>query len=299
MASLGVELPGLMAPMRFGLQVAAGCMLGLRTTRAFWRRLRRYAGPAAVVSVWAVLTGVAGGFALYAVTGVSRPTALLAATPGGITEMTLSAGSLGADPTSVALLQLARLVAVMVTVPLLVGARQQAAAGADRTGSGEHWHSLWLLLPAAAAGYALTRLRLPAGALIGAMLFTTAYACRGRGALTPFPRRVTLGVQLGVGMLVGLSFTRDTLARLRELALPALVITLVMLGSGVVLGRLLHAWTGWDLVTCLLASAPAGITQMGVLGEALDANVAVVGLLHLIRLLTVVAVLLPLLGWLL
>lgn len=298
-SSAGVSLPGLMPVLRTGLQVVIGTVLGLRISREFADQLKRMAGPAVVVSLWAVVTGLSGGMLLGMSNSISRATALFAATPGGISEMTLAAASFGAHTPTVAALQLARVVGVLLVVPALVNGRAEVAATtvapvpARVAGPVQ---TLALLATSGAGALFLQARGVPAGALVGAMTVTAAsglWKDRGRRSLHP---AIVHWSQVGIGMTVGLSFTSETFAQLVRLVAPALLLNGIMLASGVALAHLLHRWTGWDMVTCLLASAPAGLSQMGILSEALGANVGVVSVLHIIRLVTVISVLLPLLG---
>lgn len=299
---LGIHIAPLESGLQFSLQVMVGCALGLRIDKDFAKKLRQLLGPAVVVSFWALATGLAGALVLVAWANLDQTTALFAATPGGISEMTLAAADFQAHTPTVALLQLSRLSGILLIIPPLVHTRQSEVASAGAQAPARRVLNLsqtgQFLLVAFTAGYLAQMLRLPAGSLVGAMVATAGlsvhYAARELdGKLNPSLVQLA---QVGVGTMVGLNFTPDTVAGLGELIWPALLITVVMLVSGLALGTLLHWWTQWDIVTCWLASAPAGITQMGILAEALNANVGVVSTLHVIRLVTVVTVLIPILG---
>lgn len=297
-SSAGLSLPELLPVLRSGIGVAVGAVLGLRVSRDLFGQLRSMVGPAVVVSAWAVATGLLGGYLLEAFANMTRATALFAATPGGIAEMTLAAASFGAHTPTVAALQLTRLVGVLLTVSALVngGGRQAPVPTASATGQVAGLAQTLVLLGGAAVGGLLLQSQgVPAGTIIGAMLATAVVGLRTKNEQRFHPAIIHWS-QVGVGMIVGLSFTAETFMQLATLILPALLLNGVMVASGVGLAHLLHRWTGWDMVTCLLASAPAGISQMGILSEAVGANVCVVSLLHVVRLVTVIGVLLPLLG---
>jgi len=297
-SSAGLSLPGLLPVLRSGIGVAVGAVLGVRVSLDLFGQLRFMAGPAVVVSAWAVATGLLGGHLLAVFANMTQATALFAATPGGIAEMTLAAASFGAHTPTVAALQLTRLVGVLLTVSALVNGRGRQAPAATVPASGQVAGlatTLTLLGVAAAGGLFLQSQGVPAGTIIGAMVATAA-AGVGTKSEWRFHPAIIHWSQVGVGMIVGLSFTAETFMQLATLVLPALLLNVVMVASGVGLAHLLHRWTGWDMVTCLLASAPAGISQMGILSETVGADVCVVSLLHVVRLVTVIGVLLPLLG---
>ncbi len=301
-STLGIHITPLEGGLQFTLQVMVGAALGLRIDRSFVQQLARLVGPALVVSLWALGTGLTGALLLMAWANLDKTTALFAATPGGISEMTLAAVDFRAHTPTVAVLQLCRLSGILLIIPPLVHMRRHEVAAAGSPTPGRrvlNWGQTGqFLLAALAAGYLVQILRLPAGSLVGAMLATAGlsvhYAAKARDGCL-HPRLVSLA-QVGVGTMVGLNFTPETAAGMGQLLGPALLITTVMVSSGLVLGRILAWWTGWDIVTCYLASAPAGLTQMGILAEALSANVGIVSTLHVIRLVTVVTVLVPILG---
>jgi membrane AbrB-like protein len=297
-SSVGLSLPGLMPVLRSGIGVAVGAVLGLRVSRDLFGQLRSMVGPAVVVSAWAVATGLLGGYLLAAFANMTQATALFAATPGGIAEMTLAAASFGAHTPTVAALQLTRLVGVLLAVSAMVNGRRHQVPATGGSASGKVVglvQTLTLLGGAAVGGLFLQSRGVPAGTIIGAMVATSAAGLTAKTEQRFHPAIIHWS-QVGVGMVVGLSFTAETFVQLATLVLPALLLNGVMVASGVGLAHLLHRWTGWDMVTCLLASAPAGISQMGILSEAVGANVCVVSLLHVVRLVTVIGVLLPLLG---
>ncbi len=71
----------------------------------------------------------------------------------------------------------------------------------------------------------------------------------------------------------------------------AVVVTAATLASGVALARVLRDWVGLEPATALLACAPAGVTQMAVVADEIGADVLVVTLFQLTRLMVCVFVL--------
>jgi membrane AbrB-like protein len=116
--------------------------------------------------------------------------------------------------------------------------------------------------------------------------------CRvsGLGLVKP-PPLLRLVALLGMGSYVGAGFSDQTLSQLREIALAAVLVTAATVASGVALARLLRDWAGLDSATALLACAPAGVTQMAVVADEIGADVMVVTLFQLARLMVCVFVL--------
>lgn len=130
------------------------------------------------------------------------------------------------------------------------------------------------------------RLRVPAGALIGAMLGGAVLNLAG-ASVAPAPgwlRFVSFAV---IGWLLGEQFTRDTIATLRTATVPILLVVGALLGAGALVAVVLR-WLGLDPATAFLASSPGGISQMGAISAAIGANAPLVVAAHLIRVFTVV-----------
>jgi len=148
---------------------------------------------------------------------------------------------------------------------------------------------LYTLLIAGAGGYVGIKLKIPAGALIGAMVFVAIYNIyTGQGNI---PKNFKLAAQIVVGGMIGLNFTIDAISGLKKLIVPALILVIGLTLFSICLGFIISRLTGLDLVTALFSSSPGGLTDMTLISEAYGAEVHKVVLLHLIRLITVITVL--------
>lgn len=99
--------------------VALGLQVGLRFTRESLRTIARLL-PAAVGMILLVVVGSGLlGWALAAITGIDALTAYLATTPGGLPAVLAIAADSPADATYVFAVQMARLLLVLITAPLL------------------------------------------------------------------------------------------------------------------------------------------------------------------------------------
>jgi uncharacterized protein len=87
----GVELSSVPAPLTNAAQVVLGCVLGSRFDRRFLAVAPRFV--AALIPSIAITLGLAAlvGWAIARLSGASLGTALLAAAPGGIAEMSITA----------------------------------------------------------------------------------------------------------------------------------------------------------------------------------------------------------------
>lgn len=112
---------GYMNPLiRRGTQVLAGILIGSRMTYNDVISIQKIIIPAFVLIVGIILINFLVGFLLHKVTGLDMVTSQLSATPGGLSDIVLMSGELGADKNTVAVLQLFRYILVIVIFPLII-----------------------------------------------------------------------------------------------------------------------------------------------------------------------------------
>lgn len=148
---------------------------------------------------------------------------------------------------------------------------------------------LYTLIIAGIGGLIGIKLRMPAGAFVGAMLAVAAFnISTGKGHI---PTNFKLVAQMVVGGIIGLNFTLESVKGLKDLILPALVLIIGLTTFSILLGFIISKTTGIDLVTALFSSAPGGLSDMTIISEAYGADTPKVALLHLVRLITVITIL--------
>jgi len=153
------------------------------------------------------------------------------------------------------------------------------------------------LFIAAVGGLVALKLRIPAGALIGSMVLVA--IAQGSGAqLGSLPAWTRTGVQIVLGAVIGLSITPQVVQDLRQIALPAVILAVTLLTTGLITGWVISKISRLDIITSLFSSAPGGMTDMVLLSSVLGADAPKVAALHLIRVVSVLIVMPPLLRWL-
>lgn len=131
------------------------------------------------------------------------------------------------------------------------------------------------------------RLRLPAPTFLGPLILSAAVHLTGLTQSLP-PALLVIAAQVALGTILGCRFRGipvRTLARAGALSLGATVLTLgLALGAGLVM----RATVGIGLDAAMLALAPGGLTEMGLMALAIQADVAFVALHHVVRILAVI-----------
>ncbi len=147
----------------------------------------------------------------------------------------------------------------------------------------------YTLIIAIIGGFIGIKLKIPAGALVGAMIAVAIYNINtGKGDIPPYFK---IMAQIVVGGMIGLNFNMETVHELKDLIVPALILVFGLTVFSLSLGFIISKLTGLDMITALFSSSPGGLTDMTLISEAYGAEVPKVALLHLMRLVTVITVL--------
>ena len=108
------------AQVRIGIQVVVGCLLGLNLNRAAFAEMKAIVVPLVIIIVVLMIAGLAAGDVIYRFCGLDLRTAFLGSSPGGMTELSLLAVSLGADGPKVALIHSVRMITVVALMPTIL-----------------------------------------------------------------------------------------------------------------------------------------------------------------------------------
>jgi membrane AbrB-like protein len=240
---------------------------------------------------------------------VSLKTALISGAAGGINEMIIFGMSADANVAVIAFVQLFRVVTFLVLIPYLsmlgekIGRKRQdpmPIGGSDKKIAAFSALDYVPLAAFALLGSALgTALRVPTGAMLGAMLaggiFSIAIDKKYR-----YDTRIRFVAQIGLGLALGQRMSPEIVSQLGTTFIPAIAVTAIMLVGSTLLAFLLHKTTGWDIVTCLLCSAPAGLSQITVFAEEIGADSLTASVFHTVRIIGIVSlypwIIMPLAG---
>ena len=118
---LGLGLGPLHPVFRQSAIMLVGVSVGAQMSWESLRQIRDVAPIAAAVIATMISLGLLLGWALWQVTPLDLPTALLCSVPGGATNMPAVAHDLGADMRLVAALHLLRQLVVLVVIPAVLG----------------------------------------------------------------------------------------------------------------------------------------------------------------------------------
>jgi len=146
------------------------------------------------------------------------------------------------------------------------------------------------ILAGSAIGLLTLRTGIPAAPLAGALIGAGLISMSGRIEAAEWPQGTRTILEICIGTVIGTGLKQESLNQLKTLWQPALLITLTLVLTGIVIGLWSSRLLGIDPVISLLGAAPGGISGMSLVGAELGVGAAVAAL-HAVRLITVLLLL--------
>jgi membrane AbrB-like protein len=216
-------------------------------------------------------------------------TAFFAGMPGGLTEMIEFGEARGANVPAIILAHSLRIVLTIALMAFLfrVVLGHDVGAVAASVGPPLGLFDAAILAASAVLGAVLgTKARLPAPTFLGPLILSAAAHLTGLTASAPPPALVVIA-QVILGTVLGCRFVGIAPVMLWKAGLLSLGATVLTLLLALAAGLVMRSLTGVGLDQALLALAPGGLTEMGLIALAIQADVAFVALHHVARILVV------------
>jgi len=295
--AVALRAPGRMeiGELPFGVaQAVTGVTLGCYLQSESLSALADAWLPVTLVSAATLLLCLAAGDLMARVTDVDESTAALGMVAGGASGIVTMARELGADDRVVAFMQYVRVLLIVLATPLLValffpgqhGVAQAAGDAEPFLGRPVDWGAT-VAIAAAGAGLG-TRVRLPAGLLLGPLLLAAGLTLAlpdSSFAVPPLLRETAFAV---IGLQVGLRFTVATVRQLGRLLLPVVISVVVLVVACFGLAVVLHATTHASLLDAYLAMTPGGLYAVLAAAVGTGADTTFVVAVQSLRLLVMV-----------
>ena len=235
------------------------------------------------------------GFRLLSATGrVDRLTAFYGTAPGGLVETVQMGEEAGADMQMLAMLQFLRLILTIVIVPVafswMAGHAVGSAGGAAVAGAPLHAADVAVLTLCAVVGAIVgLSLRLPAGHVLGPILFSAAAHMAGWTEGVP-PGWLLAAAQVVIGTSLGVRFAGMPKGRILVALRLALMNAVVTIGGAVLFAFALAPLAGEPVRAVFLAFAPGGLVEMGLIALSLKMSILYVTAHHLLRIILSVSI---------
>jgi membrane AbrB-like protein len=288
------------------MQILGGALLGHAIDKEDIRNLRRMIKPVILLVLALITLNIAIGYLLNMVCGFDMATSMFASAPGGVSDMALIADELGANTTSVSILQLFRLFGIYIIYPPLfriIGKRvyrenliqsqiqkkqHRSVENKKVFRSNELRCFLLTLIVSFTGGVIFIALKVPAGGMVGAVIASSILNIKTSKGY--FPDKLRLLVQVGVGALIGKQMTRKSFSSIDNLLIPIVLMIVSLIIFTAILGVLMYKTSRMDLLTSLLAITPGGIQEISLIAEELGCNTSQVIAMHTIRLIAVICI---------
>ncbi len=145
---------------------------------------------------------------------------------------------------------------------------------------------LLYVLAGAAFGSLMLLTGIPAAPLLGAIVGAGILSVSGQIEIANWPLGTKTLLGIGIGTVIGTGINQETLGELKILWKPALIITISLLVTGILVALLISRILGVEPIIAILGSAPGGTIGMSLVGAEYGVGAAVAAL-HAVRLITV------------
>ncbi|MFN7223079.1 MAG: AbrB family transcriptional regulator [Paracoccaceae bacterium] len=276
--------------LRPAVVAVIGVLLGSRFTPDIIAEASAWIGTVAVLMVYVVAVALVV-VPFYRFAGrFDWVTAYFAGMPGGLSEMIEIGEASGAKPAPIILAHSLRIVVTIALIAFWFRIVEGHAVGAF-TGASDAvltWQDALLLLTSAVVGSLVGKgLRFPAPTFLGPLLVSAILHLAGLTESAP-PGLLVSAAQVLLGTVLGCRFLgirARTVLLAAALAIGATLLTLALAFGAALAMRYL---SGIAPDQALLALAPGGLTEMGLIALAIQADVAFVALHHVVRILFVI-----------
>jgi uncharacterized protein len=271
------------------LQPVLGVSLGSHFTPALWGDLARWPEVFAIFAVFIISTSLLGDVYFRRVAGFGRMTAFFAGLPGGLSDLTLVGASMGANIALLGIVHSIRVLLIAVTMPLILAAvaGHEIIKSAQSAAEVIALSDAGLLLVCGVVGYFGGRaLRLPAWPVVGPLIVSASVHVWPLTSSSP-PEYLINAVQVVLGAYIGSRLVGLRWDDFRSAFTHGVIWSVVLIVSAALFAMFCSWMTGFGTPQLLLAFAPGGITEMGLLALALGSDIALVTTCHTARVLLI------------
>ena len=145
---------------------------------------------------------------------------------------------------------------------------------------------LFYIVVGLVGGLAGVKLKIPAGAMVGALVAVIAMKLILQSEWVA-PKGFGFFLQVMLGVLVGATFQPSMMGTFTKLILPIFISSAVLVGTGLIMAIVFYRLGLLDLGTGYLGSSPGAMTALVVLALDSNVNAMVITCFHLFRLIFV------------
>lgn len=132
------------------------------------------------------------------------------------------------------------------------------------------------------------KLKVPAGAMVGSMIFVGIFNIITGVAYVENSTRFF--VQVIAGAFIGIDMDKEKLMEIKNLIKPAIVMIIGLLTLNILVGIFIYKTTNLDLLSSLFAAVPGGMADMSIISSEMGADTSMVAVFQLARLISVISI---------
>jgi uncharacterized protein len=269
------------------LQPVLGVALGSYFTPSLWSDLGRWPEVLGIFAVYILAMSLLGDLYFRKVARFDRMTAFFAGLPGGLSDLTLVGASMGANMAQLGIVHSLRILLIAVLMPIVLAAVAGSVIGSSMASAHAvpllDFADIGILVACGVIGYFGGRItNIPAWQLLGPLIVSAGAHISGLTAGSP-PAVLIAGVQVVLGAYIGSRLAGLKWHEFRHAVTHGLIWSAILLIVAGIFAVLCEYFTGFGMPQLLLAFAPGGITEMGILALSLGVDVALVATCHVAR----------------
>ncbi len=287
--------------MKFLSQVIAGAFIGCTIRKEDLKNIKSMIAPIFVAITMFLILNITVGFLIYNNSDMDLPTAFMSAIPGGISDIPIIAIDFGANPSKVAAMQFARLVAGIAVFPSIIklfsdknsddeniSKKDEDAEKPKTKKTYDYKFVVLTIVVACIGGFAGKVIGTSGGVLIFAMIFTIVLKFRvDETDIPPIARRFA---QLLSGCFIGSAMVWADVLELRTLVVPIIILLIGYFLNCIITGFMLHKLFGFHIQEGMLSVAPAGASDMALIAADMGVGSPRLAMIQMSRLVLVIAV---------
>ena len=268
-------------------QSISGAYIGLSLTRRDIKNIKQLIAPTLVMLFGFLVFTTGVGLILFKVFGLDMATSFLVAIPGGVTEISLMAYDVGADPAIVSFLQTFRVFAVYLIFPAMitktrerVGIEETEALEGEADGPKREYFIDRFIPDNDVLRQLMTAVIGIIGGLIGKATGLPA------GTLS-FAMIMVIIVHINSNKLHlerGLSISMDTVHSFGKIVAPALSLIFFYVAANYIISWFMAKTKKIDFISSMFASAPGAASDMALIASDIGGDSPKIALLQIIRL---------------
>lgn len=287
---------------RFLVQVIAGGFIGMSMDKEKIKTFKSMLMPAIVMMTGLLFLNIVVGFFLYKTTTLDLLSALFAAVPGGMSDMSIISSEMGADTSTVAIFQLARLIGVISLFPFLIREIYKRLSSDEelnnknitppkninvkKSKNYDLNEVLVSLVIAFTFGFVGKLTGIPAGTMIFSLIgISLMKIFKNKGYMPLIFKKLA---QVLAGTFIGCGITNTLIYNLKSFIIPVIIMVLIYIIFCALLGYIMSKLFKMDIITAMFCCTPAGASDMALIASDLGANTPNIALLQIIRLVTVI-----------